>query len=202
MFKKQAIAALITGSALALSVVSVAPAVHAASLTPGQVNAVIGLLQSFGVEQSTIANVQAVLSGTSVSSTTGSVGGSVLPIVNNGGNTPRGEGIGLRCAPGLMMNLRMGARGSEVSKLQEFLKDDEEVFPNGQVTGFFGPATRDAVRRWQIKNGVVSASTATSSTGFVGPATRGMIVREMERRCHEKQGTTTPPVVPTTTASN
>jgi len=74
--------------------------------------------------------------------------------------------------------LSYGSRDSktsgEVSKLQNFLK--EEGYFSGDVTGYFGTLTRNALRRWQYANGVVS-SDSTSSVGYgsVGPQTRKKI---------------------------
>lgn len=181
MFKKQAIVALVTGSALALTMLSAASSAHASALTPSQVSAVITLLQSFGVDSSTVANVQAVLSGTapttgSTAPVSGSVGGQVMP---------PGQGVGLGCAPGLTANLHRGSEGEDVSRLQSFLAKDPSIF-QGPATGFFGPKTEDAVRQWQIAHGIIATDTPMSG-GFVGPMTRGEMDREMEQECHNNQ---------------
>ena len=186
MFKKQAIVALVSGSALALTALTIAPSVHAAALTSDQVTAVVNLLQSFGVDQSTIGNVQSVLNGTAPATNpgagpaTGSLTGQVS--APQGTSTtppplpPQGRAVGRGCAPGLTMNLRMGSRGDDVSNLQAFLGED--------ATGVFGTSTREAVRQWQVEHGILA--TGTPALNFIGPKTRSMMVREMERRCHEK----------------
>lgn len=60
-------------------------------------------------------------------------------------------------------DLGVGARGEDVTALQNRLIV-EGVY-EGPVTGYFGPLTEEAVKRYQTKVGV-------ASTGFVGPITR------------------------------
>ena len=67
-------------------------------------------------------------------------------------------------AAGLMRELNPGASGDDVKALQEFLAKDSSVYPEGLATGYYGPATTNAVRRFQEKYGI-------STVGRVGPAT-------------------------------
>lgn len=62
--------------------------------------------------------------------------------------------------------------GGEVSVLQRFLAQDSSLY-SGTVTGYFGSATAEALKRWQARNGVVTYG-SPSSTGYgaTGPATR------------------------------
>ncbi|MBI4224755.1 MAG: peptidoglycan-binding protein [Candidatus Sungbacteria bacterium] len=62
-------------------------------------------------------------------------------------------------------NLSPGAKGDEVRQLQEFLKQDKVLYPEGIANGVFGPATKRAVQRFQKKYGI-------SQTGTLGPQTR------------------------------
>ncbi len=64
--------------------------------------------------------------------------------------------------------LSQGAQGDEVKQLQELLKQDPDIYPEGTVTGFFGPATEAAVRRFQEKNGI-------AALGVIGPKTRAKL---------------------------
>ena len=50
--------------------------------------------------------------------------------------------------------LKLGAEGKEVEILQKFLKQDPEVYPEGKVTGYYGPLTEKAVKKFQEKNGI------------------------------------------------
>lgn len=61
--------------------------------------------------------------------------------------------------------LARGASGPEVTALQEFLKTMPDVYPEESVTGYFGPLTEKAVKRFQSKYGL-------ESIGIVGPKTR------------------------------
>ena len=73
--------------------------------------------------------------------------------------------------------LRMGTESSDVRRLQQLLATDPEVYPRGIVSGYFGSLTRDAVRAFQAKYGIVSQGTEDSTGyGVVGPATRAKIV--------------------------
>ncbi|MEK6922302.1 MAG: peptidoglycan-binding protein, partial [Nanoarchaeota archaeon] len=60
--------------------------------------------------------------------------------------------------------LRLGTRGDEVEQLQEFLKQFPDIYPQGLITGYFGPLTEAAVRKFQEKQGI-------ESIGVVGPKT-------------------------------
>lgn len=61
--------------------------------------------------------------------------------------------------------LYKGMKDPEVSILQEGLKKDSSVYPEGLVTGYFGPLTEAAVKRFQAKYGI-------EQVGVVGPKTR------------------------------
>lgn len=68
----------------------------------------------------------------------------------------------------LTMELRAGMTSDEVKALQAALAADPEVYPEGIISGFFGPLTEKAVRKFQEKNGL-------EQVGFVGPRTRGLL---------------------------
>ncbi len=69
--------------------------------------------------------------------------------------------------------LRKGSKGAQVTALQEFLKKDSLIYPEGIVSGYFGPATERAIQRFQKKYGIVSSgSSNTTGFGMVGPKTR------------------------------
>lgn len=72
--------------------------------------------------------------------------------------------------------LRRGSKTQEVGILQEFLKRDSAIYPEGLVTGYFGPATERAVQRFQAKHGIASGgSPAATGYGAVGPKTRAKL---------------------------
>ncbi|MBI2465726.1 MAG: peptidoglycan-binding protein [Candidatus Sungbacteria bacterium] len=66
--------------------------------------------------------------------------------------------------PEFTRSLSLGTRGDDVRKLQEFLARDKEIYPEGLATGYYGPKTAEAVKRWQKKNNV-------EVVGIVGPKT-------------------------------
>jgi len=68
----------------------------------------------------------------------------------------------------LSSQLELGDTGSEVSALQTFLAADSSIYPEGLVTGFFGPLTEAAVKRYQAEFGI-------SAVGRVGPITLASI---------------------------
>lgn len=56
--------------------------------------------------------------------------------------------------PEIKRTLVRGARGEDVRMLQEFLAKDKDVYPEGIASGFFGPSTEAALKRWQKKQGL------------------------------------------------
>jgi hypothetical protein len=73
--------------------------------------------------------------------------------------------------------LAFGDSGEGVRQLQIFLKaQGPEIYPEGLVTGYFGPLTQRAVQRFQAKYNIVSSGTPeTTGYGLVGPLTRAKI---------------------------
>lgn len=57
----------------------------------------------------------------------------------------------------------------EVTRLQQILSKDAAVYPEGKITGYFGPATLAAVQRFQTKNAITAKGNA--GYGSVGPLT-------------------------------
>ena len=81
------------------------------------------------------------------------------------------------CPLPLRYNLYLGLSDQEtegdVTYLQQFLAQDSDVYPEGKISGFFGPLTEQAVKRWQAKQGLVSGgSPDTTGYGVIGPKTR------------------------------
>jgi len=75
-------------------------------------------------------------------------------------------------------DLYYGMRSSQVRCLQEFLKlQGKEIYPEGLVTGFFGPLTKLAVIRFQNKYAqeILYPLGLKNGTGFVGKFTRKKI---------------------------
>lgn len=77
-------------------------------------------------------------------------------------------------------NLRFGMRDPQVACLQEVLKmEGPSIYPQGLVTGYFGPLTFFAVRRFQQKYWQEILAPwglkKEQATGFVGPRTRAKL---------------------------
>lgn len=66
--------------------------------------------------------------------------------------------------------LRIGVKNNQVTLLQQLLAKNPTLYPEGLVTGYFGPATSRAVGRFQVKYGI--ASPGNPGYGQVGPLTR------------------------------
>jgi len=78
--------------------------------------------------------------------------------------------------PRFTRTLGLGIKNDEVVKLQEFLAQFPEVYPEGFVTGYFGPLTESAIQRFQTQNGIIASGTpATTGFGQIGPRTRAKI---------------------------
>lgn len=72
----------------------------------------------------------------------------------------------------LNRQLEIGMNGSDVSVLQTFLALDKTIYPQGLVTGYFGPLTKSAVSNFQARNGI-------STVGRVGPITLSALNAQM-----------------------
>lgn len=64
--------------------------------------------------------------------------------------------------------LYKGVSGNEVKEVQKFLKQFSEIYPEGLVTGYYGPLTEKAVRKFQEKAGL-------PATGKIDEITRNKI---------------------------
>lgn len=100
----------------------------------------------------------------------------------------------------LARSLRSGMRGEDVKSLQRFLAEYPDVYPEASITGFFGPKTEVAVKKWQKKNGL-------EAVGIVGPKTiakikeiRSKSASETPKAADIANGTNTAPAPPETAA--
>ena len=97
-------------------------------------------------------------------------------VQGNQGNVPPGVSYDSSSCPLIGRSLKIGSSGDDVTRLQQFLARDPSVYPEGNVTGYYGSLTQAAVQRWQTKYNIVSSGTP-ESTGFgvVGPRTASAI---------------------------
>ena len=77
--------------------------------------------------------------------------------------------------PVLARTLARGARGADVTALQQFLIA-QGLLSSDSATGYFGPRTQTAVQKFQASQAVVSSGTpSTTGYGLVGKKTRAAI---------------------------
>ncbi|MBI2640586.1 MAG: hypothetical protein HYW91_01710 [Candidatus Sungbacteria bacterium] len=118
-----------------------------AALTDSQIQSILSLLQSFGADSTTVANVEASLRGT----------------------TPAPAPSG---ACSFTRNLFQGVSGADVKCLQQYLNStaykvaSSGVGSPGNETTSYGPLTLSAVAKWQAGNGVSPA------VGYFGAISR------------------------------
>lgn len=81
-------------------------------------------------------------------------------------------------------NLSSGASGKEVEELQKCLAKDSQVYPEGEVTGYFGQKTKEAVIRFQekYKEEILKPQGLEKGTGDVKGGTRD----KLNEICFEK----------------
>ena len=140
------VAGVAAGLAIAVSAFSLAPMAQAAALTSAQVQSILSLLTSFGADASTIANVQASLTGGTPTTTTTTTTGTTAS----------------SCS--FTKDLTIGSTGTEVTCLQNALIAKGDM--TGKATGYFGAITKAAVIKWQKSAGV------TPAAGYFGAKSR------------------------------
>jgi hypothetical protein len=148
------IAAVVIALGLLFGVLSTTA--HAA-LTSAQVETILNLLKSFDVDQATVDNVRASLTGTA----------------------PPVTGVSGASNCGFTRSLTIGARGADVTCLQDYLTGTGHFTFSGGSTGYFGPITQSAVAAWQAANSVAPA------VGYFGPISQA--------KYNSVVGTGTPP---------
>mgnify|MGYP001609477513 CR=1 FL=1 len=72
--------------------------------------------------------------------------------------------------------LVLGSQGRDVFYLQTLLAEFFGVYPEAQMTGYFGPLTEKALQRFQKKYGITgNGSPSSTGYGVLGPKTRAKI---------------------------
>ena len=182
---KKNLIGFIVSIALVLSLTFVGIA-KASSLTQSQVNAIVSLLQAFGADSGTIANVTATLNGqpTNISDNSTVTSPQDTTTVSGTGVVPGSGGSGIVTSPSLdntnnstvvsttCIDLNHDETygstdadtNGEVSVLQNFLRSNNYL--SAGPSGFFGAMTKVALINYQLANGI------TPAAGYLGAPTR------------------------------
>lgn len=78
----------------------------------------------------------------------------------------------------IIQGLKEGSEGDQVTLLQTLLAAEAGIYPEGKITGFFGPLTRRALQRFQSTHGL-------EAVGFVGPKTRAELNKLLKQSFKE-----------------
>lgn len=131
------------------------------------------------IETSTPSSTATVITSTAATSTAALEAelNSLLALLAQLESQARAEGITLPGASGSFAlferNLRIGLSGADVTELQTFLAEDSALYPQGEVTGYYGVLTQKAVALFQTKYAI--ANETNPAYGAVGPLTRARL---------------------------
>lgn len=73
-----------------------------------------------------------------------------------------------------LTNISLGSQGDAVIALQSLLAANPNMYPEGQITGYFGKATERALKHLQKENGL-------DQVGNVGPKTRALLNQLLQK---------------------
>jgi ABC-type transport system substrate-binding protein len=82
-------------------------------------------------------------------------------------------------------NLSFGSRGKEVEELQKCLAKDPEIYPEGEISGYFGTKTKEAVIKFQekYKEDILLPFDLKEGNGIVKEKTR----EKLNKICFERK---------------
>jgi hypothetical protein len=78
-----------------------------------------------------------------------------------------------------------GQISDQTRLLQEYLSKDKTIYPEGKVTGYYGPLTKKAVGRFQERYALAKAG--DSFFGLAGPKTRAKIMEVLGTKTQTKE---------------
>lgn len=171
------------GSTVAVTATPAVPATPATPAVPAETPAVPATpatpatpaapsLDSVSTKIASVVLKVAALTKDSPAADIATVQAEILAILNDiqaiqaASPAPAGVALGFK----FVRPLALGLRHADVSNLQKALKTDSSVYPEGTVSGYFGPLTLKAVQKFQEKYGI--ASSGVTGYGNVGPKTR------------------------------
>lgn len=174
---------------------------QAAELTQQQIDAVLSLLRTFEVSESTVNSVQTSLTG--IATLTPSSSSVAQSGVSNATREVEvfvdRRSVCHQFAQALNRGKRDATTAGEVSELQKLLKELGH-YGFDEVTGYFGYRTEDAVKKFQKAEGLVppDATGRIAGYGGVGPKTRAALIA----RCQERFGIRNVQVAPSIASTN
>lgn len=74
--------------------------------------------------------------------------------------------------PAKSLNLKRGSVGDSVRSVQQILKHDKAIYPEGVVSGYYGAFTENAVKKLQAKHGL-------ATTGFIDDTTYRLLFPQL-----------------------
>ncbi len=94
--------------------------------------------------------------------------------LSRSGSSRRNSSFSVVSGSSLKLNspLYVGLRSPQVTALQQMLAQDPTIYPNPQITGYYGLLTKAAVARFQQKYGII---TTPQTLGLAGPNTRAKL---------------------------
>ncbi len=88
--------------------------------------------------------------------------------LKDNGSTVSPSVLGVQTSKILTQSLTFGSTNSDIVKIQKLLSTDPSVYAYGVASGFFGPKTEEAIRKFQIRFSL-------DPVGVVGPATTALL---------------------------
>ncbi len=82
--------------------------------------------------------------------------------------------------------LAEGSTTEDIKKVQELLATDSDIYPEGLTTGYFGPLTKEALKRFQKRHHLEVSGTIDSET-------HDLLEEYMKERLHDGFGDRIPP---------
>ncbi len=191
--------------AIFILIISFGQVTRASQLSQAQIDAIVALLQTFGVPQNTINDVSRLLKGETINnsnstssnrsgnnnnnsnnSNSSSSNTSATNARNNYSNTYlrddifAGNDFNNPCF-NLSQSLYVGSTGNDVVELQKYLKK-LGYYNYPEITGYFGPITKSALQKFQEQIGI---SPFDAEYGIVGYKT----MNYLNRACDSSPGT-------------
>lgn len=136
---------------LALCVMVQAPFSHAETTTTTTTSSVSSLLETLKTLMAKVAELQAQLAV---------IKGDIKDALKDG--------------------LHEGMSDGDITKIQELLASDHDIYPEGKVTGYYGPLTKEALKRFQQRHNL-------TVTGEMNPETKKLLEEYMQERFGDKQ---------------